>query len=262
VVAQTHVARLGNALSNSVDYYNKFLGTIEGKGGAFFYGRQLGELVHSDDELAEIGKLAPDVRAVESPEWTQPLLAVAAGDADAESETSQVPQTPPAAASRHRQLLGSTRVSPTVVMKLVSPAQRGSACRCKWPATQPPPPADIQSKVEPMRAVDLVQSPLSPLRQLDQFMGSVGGQRGEPVEVGKGHDHHVARGIGNALRQIKQCFPRSTKPPAASASSAHSVRDGVVDGRDQVAEHAPQVAGPCGQAGRTPARAAPSAAVM
>lgn len=86
VVAQTHVARLGNALSNSVDYYNKFLGTIEGKGGAFFYGRQLGELVHSDDELAEIGKLAPDVRAVESPEWTQPLLAVAAGDADAESE--------------------------------------------------------------------------------------------------------------------------------------------------------------------------------
>jgi DNA recombination protein RmuC len=86
VVAQTHVTKLGNALSSSVDYYNKFLGTIEGKGGAFFYGRQLGELVHSDDELAEIGKLAPDVRAVESPEWTQPLLAVAAGDADAESE--------------------------------------------------------------------------------------------------------------------------------------------------------------------------------
>lgn len=86
VVAQTHVTRLGNALNNSVDHYNKFLGTIEGKGGAFFYGRQLGELVHSDDELAEIGKLAPDVRAVESPEWTQPLLAVAAGDADSESE--------------------------------------------------------------------------------------------------------------------------------------------------------------------------------
>jgi DNA recombination protein RmuC len=86
VVAQTHVTRLGNALSNSVDHYNKFLGTIEGKGGAFFYGRQLGELVHSDDELAEIGKLAPDVRAVESPEWSQPLLTVAASDADAESE--------------------------------------------------------------------------------------------------------------------------------------------------------------------------------
>ena len=46
VVAQGHVTRLGNALGSSVDYYNKFLGTIEGKGGVFSYGRQLGELAH------------------------------------------------------------------------------------------------------------------------------------------------------------------------------------------------------------------------
>ncbi len=78
VVAQGHVTKLGNALSSSVDYYNKFLGTIEGKGGVFSYGRQLGELAHSDSELAEIVKLQPDVREMESPEWSQSNLALAA----------------------------------------------------------------------------------------------------------------------------------------------------------------------------------------
>jgi DNA recombination protein RmuC len=82
IVAQSHVTRLGNALGSSVDYYNRFLGTIEGKGGVFSYGRQLGELAHSDAELAETGKLQPEVRAMESEEWSQPLLTIAASDAD------------------------------------------------------------------------------------------------------------------------------------------------------------------------------------
>jgi len=78
VVAQGHVTKLGNALDNSVDYYNRFLGSIEGKGGAFTYGRQLGELAHGDGELAETAKLQSDVREMESPEWSQPGLALAA----------------------------------------------------------------------------------------------------------------------------------------------------------------------------------------
>ena len=86
VVAQGHVTRLGNALGNSVDYYNKFLGTIEGKGGVFTYGRQLGELAHGDGELAEIPKLQPEVREMESQEWSQPLLAIAASDPASNSE--------------------------------------------------------------------------------------------------------------------------------------------------------------------------------
>jgi DNA recombination protein RmuC len=73
-IAQVHVTRLGNAIGNSVDYYNKFLGTIEGKGGVFYFGRQLGELAHSDGELAEIAKLQPEVREMESPEWSRTLL--------------------------------------------------------------------------------------------------------------------------------------------------------------------------------------------
>ena len=80
VVAQGHVTRLGNALGNSVEYYNKFLGTIEGKNGVFYCGRQLAELAHSGGELAEVKKLQPDVRDMESEEWSQPLLTIAASD--------------------------------------------------------------------------------------------------------------------------------------------------------------------------------------
>jgi len=84
VVAQGHVVRLGNALTNSVDTYNKFLGSIEGKqgGSVFFLGRQLGELVHSDQELAEGSKLQPDVREMESPEWSRPQLDAAVDKPD------------------------------------------------------------------------------------------------------------------------------------------------------------------------------------
>jgi DNA recombination protein RmuC len=86
VVAQGHVTKLGNALGSSVDHYNRFLGSIEGKGGVFSYGRQLGELAHSDGELVEVKKLQPDLREMESDEWSQPGLALAAG-ADESSET-------------------------------------------------------------------------------------------------------------------------------------------------------------------------------
>jgi len=77
-VAQGHVTRLGNALGNSVDYYNRFLGSIEGKGGVFSYGRQLGELAHTAGELAEVAKLQPEVREMESEEWSRTGLALAA----------------------------------------------------------------------------------------------------------------------------------------------------------------------------------------
>ena len=81
VVAQGHVTKLGNALSSSVDYYNRFLGTIEGKkgGSVFMLGRQLGELVHGEEEIAEVERLQLEVREMESPEWSQSGLALAAG---------------------------------------------------------------------------------------------------------------------------------------------------------------------------------------
>lgn len=82
VVAQGHLVRLGNALTSSVDTYNKFLGSVEGKqgGSVFFLARQLGELAHSDQELADAPKLRPDLREMESREWSQPLLNSVAAD--------------------------------------------------------------------------------------------------------------------------------------------------------------------------------------
>ena len=76
VVAQGHVTRLGNALDNSVENYNRFLGSIEGKqgGSVFFLGRQLGDLVHAEQELAEVPKIQSEVRDLESREWAQPVL--------------------------------------------------------------------------------------------------------------------------------------------------------------------------------------------
>ena len=84
VVAQSHVTRLGNALTNSVDTFNKFLGSIEGKqgGSVFFLGRQLGELVHSDQELAEVPKLQSDLREMESSEWLPPRLVAVVDEPD------------------------------------------------------------------------------------------------------------------------------------------------------------------------------------
>ena len=84
VVAQGHAERLGNSLKSSVEHYNRFLGTIEGKGGVFPLGRQLGGLAHSDDELGEVKKLQVDVREAESKEWSQPLLTVAASGTDSD----------------------------------------------------------------------------------------------------------------------------------------------------------------------------------
>jgi DNA recombination protein RmuC len=86
VVAQGHVTKLGNALGKSVDYYNSFLGTIEGKDGVFYHGRQLGELASSKEELLDTSKLQVEIREMKSPEWSQPGLALAAGADESEKE--------------------------------------------------------------------------------------------------------------------------------------------------------------------------------
>jgi len=74
VVAQGHITRLGKALASSVDHYNNVLGTIEGKDGVFYHGRQLGDLANSREELVETSKLQVELREMRSPEWSQPLL--------------------------------------------------------------------------------------------------------------------------------------------------------------------------------------------
>lgn len=78
VVAQGHVLKLGSSLSSSIDNYNKFVRSIEGKGGAFSYGRQLGALVHSDNELSDTKQLENDSTRLDSEEWSKNTLELAA----------------------------------------------------------------------------------------------------------------------------------------------------------------------------------------
>lgn len=80
VVAQGHITKLGKALASSVDHYNSVLGTVEGKDGAFYHGRQLAELANSREELVETSKLQVELREMRSPEWSQPLLDSAAAE--------------------------------------------------------------------------------------------------------------------------------------------------------------------------------------
>lgn len=82
VNAHSYVTSLGKALGRAVGEYNLFVGAVDGNGGAFTYGRQLGELVHDGDELVDLKALQPDIRITKSKEWTQPLLSIAASDSE------------------------------------------------------------------------------------------------------------------------------------------------------------------------------------
>ena len=82
-------------------------------------------------------------------------------------------------------------------------------------------------------------------------MGGLGGQGCEAVEVGVGHDHDVAGGIGECIETDEAVL--AAQDEAAGGLGLvwiHAVGDGEVDGGDQVAEDAAMVAGPGGKARR------------
>jgi DNA recombination protein RmuC len=80
--AHEYFDKLGAALSNAVGHYNKFVGAVEGKGGAFFQARKLGALVHENDELETLSPLANDPRQLVADDWSpQPVLALTASAA-------------------------------------------------------------------------------------------------------------------------------------------------------------------------------------
>jgi DNA recombination protein RmuC len=77
--------KLGTALGNAVGHYNKFVGAVEGKGGAFFQARRLGDLVHEKEELEILAPLPSEPRQLVADDWTpQPALALAAAAEEAE----------------------------------------------------------------------------------------------------------------------------------------------------------------------------------
>ena len=106
--------------------------------------------------------------------------------------------------------------------------------------------ANIHAEVESMRLVDPLQRALRQLRQVHQFVRSL--RRAAPPagqDARRASPSRVPRCTGKAFRQMKQCFPRRTSPPAASALFAvHAIRNRVVNRGDQIAEDAAQIARP------------------
>ena len=111
--------------------------------------------------------------------------------------------------------------------------------------------AKVHAEIESLWAVEALKDLLGKLGQADQFMGGFGGQGSEAVEVGVGHDHDVAGGIREGVEADKTVL--SAVDEAAGGLGLawiHAVGNGEVDGSDEVAEDAAEVAGPGGKAGR------------
>ena len=69
VNAHEYFGKLGAALENAVGNYNKFVGAVEGRGGAFFHARKLGSLVHSSDEIEQLEALPAEPRLLTAEDW-------------------------------------------------------------------------------------------------------------------------------------------------------------------------------------------------
>ncbi len=81
VNAYEYFEKLGSALQNTVSQYNKFVGAVEGRGGAFFQARKLGRLVHDGQQLEITEPIAAEPRVLTAEDWNEPLaLAAEAGD--------------------------------------------------------------------------------------------------------------------------------------------------------------------------------------
>lgn len=79
VNAHEYFSKLGAALENAVGQYNKFVGAVEGRGGAFFHARKLGGLVHGTGEVEQLESLPAEPRLLSAEDWSPvPELALAA----------------------------------------------------------------------------------------------------------------------------------------------------------------------------------------
>ena len=110
-------------------------------------------------------------------------------------------------------------------------------------------PAEVDTEVEAVGAVDALHGTFGELGQIDQFMSGFSRQLGEAVEVGVGHDHDVARGVGEGVEADEAVF--SAMDEAAGGFGlirTHAIRDGEVDAGDEVAKDAAEVARPGGEA--------------
>lgn len=70
VNAHEYFCKMGAALENAVGNYNRFVGAVEGRGGAFFHARKLGGLVHGTDEIEQLETLPAEPRLLSAEDWS------------------------------------------------------------------------------------------------------------------------------------------------------------------------------------------------
>jgi len=66
---------------------------------------------------------------------------------------------------------------------------------------------DIDAEVEAVGMVEDLEYPLGTLRKVDEFVRGFGVEHGEAINMGKGHDHDVARGVGVGVQADVTILP-------------------------------------------------------
>lgn len=69
VNAHEYFEKMGSTLASAVGHYNKFVGAVEGRGGAFFHARKLGALVHDSSELNALESVPAEPRLLAADDW-------------------------------------------------------------------------------------------------------------------------------------------------------------------------------------------------
>jgi DNA recombination protein RmuC len=82
VNAHEYFEKMGTALGNAVGHFNKFVGAVEGRGGAFFHARKLGELVHDSNTLETLEPTPAEPRLLAAEDWPASSGLALAAEAD------------------------------------------------------------------------------------------------------------------------------------------------------------------------------------
>ncbi len=89
VNAHEHFEKMGSALAGAVGQYNKFIGAVEGRGGAFFHARKLGELVHDAQTLDALETSDAKPRMLMDEAWPATSGLTLAAEADRNDQAEQ-----------------------------------------------------------------------------------------------------------------------------------------------------------------------------
>jgi DNA recombination protein RmuC len=82
VGAHEYFCKLGSALQSAVGQYNKFVGAVEGRAGAFSQARKLGELVNDQEKIELLEAVTAEPRLLTAEDWPQTVPFALAAEAD------------------------------------------------------------------------------------------------------------------------------------------------------------------------------------